>query len=123
MIVAPDSPARGAGAGECSFVWNSGEQWMDELKKPDGIQSAFGVDPPLLKDFLAAYRGQEIPVFGQALSGPSWGISNYPVMFADGSPFLTWLEKNPQKRFSLMLNYSDPSWPKDVTVQHKQKVY
>src|SRR2546423_1689007 len=106
-----------------AFVWDSGEQWMDELKKPDGIQSAFGVHPPLLKDFLGAYRGTEIPVFGQALSGPSWGISNYPVMFADGSPFLTWLEKNPQKRFSLMLNYSDPSWPKDVTVQHKQKVY
>ncbi|HEV8605030.1 MAG TPA: hypothetical protein VGQ99_06670 [Tepidisphaeraceae bacterium] len=93
-----------------AFVWNVGEQWMDELKKPDGLPVAFGVDPPLLKDFLAAYRGKEIPVFGQVLSGPSWGISNYPAMFADGSPFLAWLEKNPQKRFSLMLNYSDPSW-------------
>src|SRR6185436_9061990 len=29
-----------------AFVWNSGEQWLDELKKPDGIQAAFGVDPP-----------------------------------------------------------------------------
>jgi len=106
-----------------AFVWNVGEQWMDELKKPDGLQSAFGVDPPLLKDFLAAYRGKEIPVFGQTLSGPSWGISNYPAMFADGSPFLAWLEKNPHKRFSLMLNYSDPSWPKDSTPQQKRKVY
>ncbi|HEV8293362.1 MAG TPA: hypothetical protein VGP94_15605, partial [Tepidisphaeraceae bacterium] len=54
-----------------AFVWNVGEQWMDELKKPDGMQASFGVDPPLLKDFLAAYKGKDVPVFGQALSGPS----------------------------------------------------
>jgi hypothetical protein len=106
-----------------AFVWNVGEQWMDELKKADGIQQPFGVDPPLLKDFLAAYRGKDIPVFGEALSGPSWGISNYPAMFADGSPFLAWLEKNPQRRFSLMVNYSDPSWAKGTTAEQKQKVY
>jgi hypothetical protein len=95
------------------FVWNTGDPWLEELKRPaDRIDVAFGVDPPLLKDFLAAYRGKEIPVFGSKLSGPSWGISNYPKVFADGSPFIQWLERHPQQRFTLMLNYSNPDWPK-----------
>lgn len=100
-------------SGPPTFSWNSGEQWLEELKRPaDRIDAAFGVDPPLLKDFLAAYRGKEIPVFGDALSGPSWSISNYPKIFADGSPFIDWLERRPKARFTLMLNYSEPNWPK-----------
>ena len=95
-----------------AFVWNTGEPWLDELKRPDKIDVAFGVEPPLLKDFLAAYRGKEIPVFGSKLSGPSWGIANYPLIFADGSPFIDWLERHPQQRFTLMLNYNEPNWPK-----------
>lgn len=96
-----------------SFVWNTGEPWLEELKRPaDRIDVAFGVDPPLLKDFLAAYRGKEIPVFGSKLSGPSSGIANYPLIFADGSPFIAWLDRHPDQRFTLMLNYNDPNWPK-----------
>jgi hypothetical protein len=100
--------------GPPAFLWNVGEQWMEELKKPggQGLEAPFGVDPPLLNDFLAAFRGKGmVPVYGEKLSGPAWHISNYPAALGAGSPFLAWLDAHPDNRFVFVLNYGDPSWP------------
>ena len=96
-----------------AFLWNVGAQWSGELAKPvaERINHPFSVDPPLLKDFLAAHRGKELPVYSHPLSGPVWHIPDYPTVFTNGSPFLTWLDANPTRRFSILLNYGEPKWP------------
>jgi hypothetical protein len=104
-----------------AFVWNVNKPFADEIKKAGPkVDVPFGVDGPLLNDFLAAYRGKDVPVYGSKLSGPTWHIPNYPTAFADGSPFLEWLERHPERRFALLLNYGAPAWPKGAD---KQAVY
>jgi hypothetical protein len=103
-----------------AFLWNSGDPWWDQLHKEGGIDFPFGVDPPLEKPFIAAFAKTPAPVYSNPLSGPAWHISNYPKVFATGSPFLKWLDTHPQARFCLVLNYGDPNWPKDAD---KQAVY
>jgi hypothetical protein len=95
------------------FLWNVGSPWQDEFRKPaaERVDFPFAVDAPHLKEFLAAYRGKAPPVYGHPLSGPVWHISLYPAMFAPGSPFLDWLARHPDRRFAILLNYGDPSWP------------
>jgi hypothetical protein len=99
-----------------AFVWNVRQQWAEELKKPAGarVEQPFSVDEPLLKDFLAAYREVEPPIYREALSGPTWPIAEYPKVFASGSPFIDWLTKHPDRPFAVLLNYGNPDWPKDA---------
>lgn len=106
-LTRPPSPVKAP-----AFLWNVGQPWVDELKKPevDRVDAPFAVDPPLQKDFLAAFKGTLPPVFGSRLSGPVWHIPLYPQMFAPGSPFLDWLARHPDQRFAILLNYGDPTW-------------
>ena len=98
-----------------TFLWNTGPPWGEELKKPlaDRIDAPFGVDPPLLNDFLATFKGKSPPIYSSKLSGPVWHIPLYPQVFTEGSPFLDWLERYPDRRFAILLNYGEPSWPVD----------
>lgn len=99
--------------GPPAFVWNVGDPWMQELKRPlaGRVDAPFGVDPPLEPEFLAAFRGKQPPIYGDSLSGPVWHIRSYPAAFATGSPFLHWLDRHPRQRFAILLNYGEPSWP------------
>lgn len=94
------------------FLWNVGPPWLDELKKPiaERVDAPFGVDPPLLKEFLDAFKGKSPPLYSHPLSGPVVHIPLYPAVFAPGSPFLDWLERHPQRKFAILLNYGDPTW-------------
>lgn len=96
-----------------AFLWNVGTQWADELNKPLGerLDTPFSVDPPLLKDFLAAFKGPVPALYADPSSGPVWYVPNYPNAFATGSPALEWLERHPQSRFAILLNYGEPQWP------------
>src|SRR5947209_7360014 len=107
-------PAWKIASGPPVFLWNVGQPWWQELQKPAAarMEAPFGVDPPLLDGFLAAFRGKEPPVYGHLLSGPVWHIPLYPTVFANGSPFLDWLARHPPKKFALLLNYGEPGWPK-----------
>ena len=100
--------------GPPAFLWNVGQPWLDELKKPSGVRvdAPFSVDPPLLKDFLAAFKGKKPAIYSHPLSGPVIHIPLYPAAFAKGSPFLEWLEGHPRQKFAILLNYGDPTWPK-----------
>ncbi len=103
------------GPGAPSFLWNTGQPWLDELKKPaNRVEWPFASDPPIHKEFLEAYAGRDLPVFGSPLSGPAMHIPLYPAVFASGTPFLEWLDKHPDRRFAILLNYGEPSWPKDA---------
>ncbi|HET6248886.1 MAG TPA: hypothetical protein VFE47_14410 [Tepidisphaeraceae bacterium] len=96
-----------------TFLWNSGQPWLDELKKPgDRVEWPFNIDESLQKLFIADFHGKDIPVFGDAMSGPVLHIPLYPQAFAPGSAFLAWLGKHPDRRFCILLNYAEPSWPK-----------
>lgn len=112
LVAMPELPAPEALAPP-AFLWNVGAQWKAELEKPlaERVDRPFSVDPPLLNDFLAAFKGAEPAVYSDPLSGPVWHIPNYPTAFATGSPFLQWLERNPSSRFAILLNYGDPQWP------------
>jgi hypothetical protein len=106
-------PSWKVASGPPAFLWNVSTAWLDELKKPaaERVDSPFSVDPPLLKDFLEAYKGKSPPIYGSRLSGPVWHIPLYPQVFAAGSPFLTWLQSNTDRQFGILLNYGDPQWP------------
>lgn len=97
------------------FVWNAGEHWLKELIRPEDqrVDYPFEVDPPLLTNFLNTFRGQQPAIYSSTLSGPAVNISRYPSIFTNGSPFLDWLTRHPEKRFCLLLNYSEPNWPKN----------
>lgn len=108
-----------------AFVWNAGQPWLDELKRDakDRVDEPFGVDPPLAKDFLAAYRGKaakDLPVYGHPLSGPTLHVPLYPASFAAGSPFVDWLDRHPDRPFAMLLNYAEPSWPKGAADADKR---
>ena len=96
-----------------SFLWNVGAQWAEELKKPlpERVDPPFSVDPPLLTDFLATFKGASPAVYSDPLSGPVWHVPNYPSAFASGSPFLDWLSRHSESRFAILLNYGEPQWP------------
>ncbi len=108
-----------------AFLWNVGAAWQNELKKPpaERINAPFGVDPPLEKEFLTTFRGKPIPIFDDPLSGPVWHIPLYPATFANGSPYLDWLTAHPKQKFSLLLNYGDPVWPKETTDADRRAVH
>ena len=96
-----------------AFTWNTGRVWLEELgHRPERVDYPFGVDPPLEKAFIEAFRGKLPPVFAHPLSGAAWHISVYPSAFAEGSPFLDWLDRHKEQRFVILLNYGDPDWPK-----------
>jgi hypothetical protein len=105
-----------------TMVWNVAKPWFEELKRPDRLDVPFGVDPPLTEDFLKAFRGKEVPVYGHAQSGASWHIPVYPEVFAAGSPYLDYLSRHPDKRFVILLNYGTPTWPAGTTDAQKQAV-
>ena len=105
-----------------TVVWNVAKPWFEELKRPDRIDVPFGVDPPLTEEFIKAFRGKEVPVYGHALSGASWHIPVYPEVFAAGSPYLDYLSRHPDKRFVILLNYGAPNWPPGTTDAQKQAV-
>lgn len=102
-----------------AFVWNVGKPWADALAQTPPFEHPFGVDPPLVKDFLAAYRDKAPAIFSEALSGPVWHVPEYPSMFAPGSKFLPWLDRHPERPFAMLLNYGNPSWPADVKPETK----
>jgi hypothetical protein len=101
--------------GPPAFLWNVGQPWLDELRKPaaERLDSPFGVDPPLVKDFLAAFRTNPPPLFSHPLSGPVVHIPLYPSVFTNDAPFLDWLARHPTQRFSILLNYGEPAFKKD----------
>ncbi|MBM3876060.1 MAG: hypothetical protein FJ386_04980 [Verrucomicrobia bacterium] len=101
--------------GPPSFLWNVGQPWLDELKKPaaERLDFPFGVDGPLVKDFLAAFRTSAPPIFSHPLSGAVVHIPLYPAVFTNDSPFLDWLARNPDRRFAILLNYGEPRFTKD----------
>jgi hypothetical protein len=105
-----------------TFVWNVSKTWFEELKRPDRVDVPFGVDPPLLEDFLKTFRGKDVPIYGHALSGATWHVPMYPEVFAAGSPFLDHLNRHPDKRFAILLNYGAPAWPAGTTPGQKQAV-
>lgn len=94
------------------FLWNAGQPWLDELKKPldERVDAPFGVDPPLLKEFLQAFAGKQPAIYSHPLSGAVLHIPLYPAAFANGSPLLDWLERHPTQKFAILLNYGEPSW-------------
>jgi hypothetical protein len=100
--------------GSPAFLWNVGQPWLDELKKPMGerVDAPFSVDPPLLKDFLDKFKGKKPSIYSHPLSGPVIHIPLYPGLFTKGSVFLDWLDRNPNQKFAILLNYGDPAWPK-----------
>jgi len=108
--------------GPPTFLWNTGQPWLDELKKPaaERFDHPFAVDPPLREAFLKAYRGPDVPVYAHPLSGPVWHVPFYPTVFGEASPFLPWIEAKADKRFAILLNYGEPKWPKGVTDEQKQ---
>ena len=98
--------------GPPAFLWNVGQPWLDELKKPaaERLDSPFGVDPPLLKDFLAAHRTNAPALYSHPLSGPVVHIPLYPSVFTNDAPFLDWLARHPDRKFSILLNYGEPAF-------------
>lgn len=102
-------------SGPPTFLWNTGDPWLSELKRPgDHFEWPFTSDAPILKDFLTAYTGKAVPVFDSPLSGAAWHIPLYPTVMADDSPFLKWMDAHPDRKFCILLNYGEPSWPKDA---------
>lgn len=99
------------------FLWNTGQQWYDELKKKPGerVEWPFAFDSALLKQFLADFRGKEMPVYGDTLSGPAIHIAEYPRQFTSGSLLSDWLDLHPQRSLAVLLNYGSPAWPKKDT--------
>ena len=99
--------------GPPAFLWNVGQNWLDELKKPaaERVDAPFSLDPPLLKDFLAAFKGKQPALYADPLSGPVVHIPLYPSVFSPGSPFLDWLDRHPTQKFAILLNYGEPAWP------------
>lgn len=95
------------------FVWNIGQPWLDELKKPaaERVEPPFSVDPPLLGNFLTTFAGKAPPVYSHALSGPTPHISVYPAALAPDSAFSEWLVRHPKQKFAILLNYGEPAWP------------
>ena len=69
---------------------------------------------PMLKDFLLLLRVKMWPVFGSPLSGAACIFRSIRRLFANGSPFMGWLDKHPDRRFGILLNYGEPAWPKDA---------
>ena len=118
-------PAWKIADGAPAFLWNVGTPWLDELKKPlpERLDSPFSVDPPLLKDFLAAFKGQSPPVYSHPLSGPVVHIPLYPDVFRPNSPFTDWLTRHPQQKFAILLNYGDPTFPKDTSPADRKALY
>ncbi|HWB03305.1 MAG TPA: hypothetical protein VG796_09795 [Verrucomicrobiales bacterium] len=96
------------------FIWNTGKPWQDALAQSPPFEHPFGVDPPLVKDFLAAHRDKAPAIFSEALSGPVWHVPEYPKVFAPNSPLLAWLDRHPDRPFGMLLNYGEPGWPADV---------
>ncbi len=96
-----------------SFLWNVSKPWADELRKPlaERVDWPFSVDPPLLPDFLAMFKGGKPAVYSDKNSGPVWHIPSYPEAFATESPALDWLRRHPESRFAILLNYGEPQWP------------
>ena len=102
-----------------AFVWNVGKPWQDALAQSPPFEHPFGVDPPLVKEFLAAHRDKAPAIFSEALSGPVWHVPEFPAMFAPGSPFLAWLDRHPERPFGMLLNYAEPRWPADAKPETK----
>jgi len=98
--------------GPPAFLWNVRDPWLSGLKKPvaERIEAPYGVDSALLNDFMAAFHGKEPPLYSHPLSGPALYIPDYPAAFTTGSPVISWLDRHPQSRFTILLNYGDPSW-------------
>jgi hypothetical protein len=107
-----------------TFVWNVGGDWLAELKRSgDRVDVPFGVDPTLTEPFIKAFRGKtDVPMYGHPLSGATWHIGQYPEVFSAGSPFLDYLARHPDKRFTILLNYGSPTWPAGTTDAQKQAV-
>lgn len=105
-------PAWTISTGPPGFFWNVADSWLDELKRPanDRVEWPYGIDPPIEQEFLKNFRGKDIPVFGDALSGPTPHIPNYPVMLAPKSLFSDWLARHRDRKFAILLNYGDPNW-------------
>ena len=101
------------------FIWNTGKPWQEALTQSPPYEHPFGVDPPLVKEFLDAHRDKAPAIFSEALSGPVWHVPEYPAMFAPGSPFLAWLDRHPERSFGMLLNYAEPGWPADVKAETK----
>jgi hypothetical protein len=94
------------------FLWNAGQPWLDELKKPLGerVDAPFSVDPPLLPAFLQTFAGKQPALYSHPLSGAVLHIPLYPAAFAEGSPLLDWLRRHPDRKFGILLNYGEPNW-------------
>jgi hypothetical protein len=107
-----------------AFLWNIHDPWLQGLQKPpaERIDAPYGVDSPLQDEFLNTFKGQEPPVYGDNLSGPAIHIPSYPTAFANGSPVLDWLTRHPDKKFSILWNYGQPSWPANITDADKAAV-
>lgn len=98
--------------GPPAFLWNVGAPWLGEISKPaaERLDFPFGVDGHLLKEFLGMFRSNAPPVYSHPLSGPVLHVPLYATAFTNGSPFLDWLVRNPQRRFSILLNYAEPAF-------------
>ena len=99
--------------GPPAFLWNASDTWYAELSRPDNdrVEWPFTADPPIEKDFLSQLRGKLLAVYGSPLSGPAAHISKYPQSLTPGSRFLDWLARHPERKFGIVLNYGEPSWP------------
>jgi len=106
-------------------LWNVRDQWLDQLGKPaeQRVEAPFSVDPSLLELFVKTYAGKTPPIYGNALNGPVVYIRDYPTAFKEGSTFLQWLDRNPDKQFAILLNYGEPTWPAGTTDADKQKAH
>jgi len=103
-----------------AFIWNVGKPWADALAQSPAFDSPFGVDPPLVNEFLAAHGDKAPAIFSEKLSGPVWHVPEFPAKFALGSQFLAWLDRHPERPFAMLLNYAEPSWPAGTKPETKQ---
>jgi hypothetical protein len=94
--------------GKPTFLWNLGDAWLAELDKK-GIEWPFAIDPPLLQDFLAAYRDKELPIFSHPSSAPTVHLPLLPKLLAPGARFVEWLARHPERKLGVLLNYGE--WP------------
>jgi hypothetical protein len=107
------------------FQWNVGTPWQSGLALPadQRVEAPYKVDSSMQKEFLAAYQGKQPEVYSSPLSGFTIPLSSYPAAFTTGSPVLGWLDRHPEARFSILMNYGKPTWPKEATNADKAAVY
>jgi len=77
---------------------------------------------PIIKEFKNIYSGKkDIPIFSYRNITPVIYLSQYPSLFLNNSPFLKWLDRNPDKHFAILINYASPNFSTNPDEKIKQQ--